>query len=249
MAVSLTKVRDEAPHLVSLVKETNRIVTGLGVDLSVDKAAVIAVIDDSGSAQPLFKSGEIQRVADLSFAAGLAFDDDGSMPVSFFNNYVQDLGEITLSNCSGFIAKQKPQWGGTSYVSALKWIIGQAGYSNVDLGKSGGGLFGGKLSAKAHAEYPTFAIFITDGEPGDGPAASELLKLMSQLPIFVQFIGVGPARFPYLEKLDDLKGRFIDNAGFFDAKKAKGDQTAMLQGLLNEFPDYLKKAKSAGLIG
>jgi hypothetical protein len=248
MPVSLEKVQAEAPHLVSLVKETSRIVTSLGVDLNVDKAAVIAIIDDSGSAEPLYKHGDIQRTADLGFAAGLAFDDDGSMPVAFFSNDVKDLGEITLNNCNGFVAKQRPRYRGTSYVAALKWIIETAGYSKVNLGKSGG-FFGSKLDVKAHAAYPTFAIFITDGEPQDGPAASELLKQMSQLPIFVQFVGVGPANFPYLEKLDDLKGRFIDNAGFFDAKKAKGDQTAMLQGLLNEFPEYLKKAKSAGLIG
>lgn len=248
MAVSLSKVRDEAPHLVSLVKQTMGVTAQLGLDPRVDKAAVIATIDDSGSAEPLYRSGEVQRVADQTFAAGLVFDDDGTMPVSFFNNRVQDLGEITLSNCKGFIGRQHPQWGGTSYVAALQWIIDQAGFSNVDLG-GGGGFFNrrSKLEVKATAPYPTFAMFITDGEPQDGDRASELLTKMSQLPIFVQFVGIGSHQFSYLRKLNDLEGRLVDNAGFFDAKEANDDQS-MLMGLLNEFPSYLKDARRVGMI-
>jgi len=258
MAVSLKKVQEEAPHLVSLVKETMGVSLQKGLDLQVDKAAVVATFDDSGSAKPLYDSGEMQRVADMCFAAGLVFDDDGSVPVSFFDSYVQDLGEITLGNCNGFIAKQRPAWGSTSYSSALRWIIDQAGYGNVDLGAGGasrGGFFGrnkpsgGPLQVKANAAYPTFAIFVTDGEPNrddEGPAA-DLLVRMSQLPIFVQFVGVGPHRFEYLRNLDDLGGRLIDNAGFFDSKDAR-DTKGMLEGLLNEFPTYLKAARASGLV-
>jgi len=70
---------------------------------------------------------------------------------------------------------------------------------------------------------------------------------MSQLPIFVQFVGVGPHRFEYLRNLDDLGGRLIDNAGFFDSKDAR-DTKGMLEGLLNEFPTYLKAARASGLV-
>lgn len=255
MAVSLRKVQEEAPHLVSLVKEVNRVSLQKGLNPAHDKAAVLATFDCSGSASPLYQSGEIQNVADLAFAAGLVFDDDGSVPVSFFDNRAYDLGDITLSNCQGFIAKQSPRWGGTSYVSALNWIIDQAGYGRVDLGSAGGGgggffrrSSGSALSVKATAEYPVFAMFVTDGEPQDGNAAAELLVRMSQLPIFVQFVGVGPHRFSYLRQLDDLGGRLIDNAGFFDAKDAGGSQQGMLDGLLNEFPAYLREARAKGLV-
>lgn len=254
MAISLAKVRDEAPHMVSLVKAVNGVSLQKGLNPATDKAAVLATFDCSGSAQPLYRSGEIQDVADLAFAAGLVFDDDGSVPVSFFDNRAYDLGDITLGNCQGFIGRQRPNWGGTSYVSALNWIIDQAGYSRVNLGSSGGGggFFrkhtGDRLSIKATAAYPVFAIFVTDGEPQDGPAAADLLVRMSQLPIFVQFVGVGPHRFEYLHQLDDLDGRLIDNAGFFEAKGASGTQQGMLEGLLNEFPQYLKAARAAGLV-
>lgn len=249
MSVSLSKVEQQAPHLVSLVKATTVNLRKSGIDPEANKAAVVATIDSSGSARELYASGEIQRVTDMLFAAGLVFDDDGEVPVSLFDSTVHDLGSINLGNCKDFISRQNPNWGSTNYVRALQWIIEQAGFSSVDL--STGGLFGrGKQSVKATAAYPTFAAFVTDGEPNPG-TENEIVKLltaMSQLPIFVQFVGVGPWNFSFLHSLDELKDRFIDNAGFFDAKQAS-NQAEMLAGLLNEFPQYYQESRSKGLLG
>jgi hypothetical protein len=253
MGISLTKVQEEAPHLVSLVKATTVSLRKIGIDPEANKAAVLAIFDDSGSAQGLYNSGEIQRVADMAFAAGLVFDDDGEVPAAFFSNTVKDLGSVNLGNCKDFIANQRPRWNGTEYAKALRWIIEQAGFANVDLSTNGssGGFFhkskAGTQSVKATAPYPTFAIFVTDGQPQDPAETKALLTAMSQLPIFVQFVGVGGASFAFLESLDELEGRFIDNAGFFDSKDASGQQE-MLAGLLNEFPEYYQKARAQGLI-
>lgn len=246
--ISLTKVEAEAPHLVDLVKATLVSLEKSGINPAVNKAAVVATIDSSGSAEPLYRSGEIQRVADMAFAAGLVFDDDGEVPVSLFDSRVYDLGSINLGNCKDFIARQRPAWGSTDYVAALHWIIEQAGYANVDI-STGGFLRKKGQSVRATAEYPTFAIFITDGEPNGGTEAAirDLLTDMSQLPIFVQFLGVGRHNFSFLRSLDDLDGRLIDNAGFFDAKDASNEQE-MLAGLLNEFPSYYQQARTKGLI-
>ena len=249
MGVQLTKVQAEAPHLVSLVKATAVSLKKIGIDPEANKAAVVAIFDDSGSAHGLYDSGEIQKVADMAFAAGLVFDDDGEVPAAFFSNTVKDLGQVNLSNCKDFVARQSRRYNGTEYAKALQWIIDQAGFSNVDLSGGGGGFFrkGAAQSVKATAAYPTFAIFVTDGQPQDPEPTKALLHAMSQLPIFVQFVGVGPASFSFLESLDELQGRFIDNAGFFDAKQATNQQQ-MLEGLLNEFPEYYQKARVQGLI-
>lgn len=251
MGVSLAKVEAEAPHLVSLYKATAVNLRKSGVDPEVNKAAVVATIDSSGSAKHLYRDGTIQGVADLAFAAGLVFDDDGEVPVSFFDSHVTDLGSINLGNCKDFIARQRPNWGGTNYVRALHWIIEQAGFANVDLSVSSGGFMkrAREQGVRATAEYPTFAIFITDGEPNPGtePEIRQLLTAMSQLPIFVQFIGVGDAGFSFLKSLNDLQGRFVDNAGFFDSKFASNEDQ-MLSGLLNEFPSYYDEARNAGLL-
>lgn len=262
MGISLTKVEQEAPHLVSLYKATAINLKKNNFDPEANKAAVVATIDSSGSARHLYDSGEIQRVTDMAFAAGLVFDDDGEVPVSFFDSDVQDLGEINLSNCKDFITRQRRNYGTTDYIAALQWIIKQAGYSKVNISSSGGGggrfggLFGKKdqaqsegLSVKATATYPTFAIFVTDGEPNPGSetAIQQLITEMSQLPIFVQFVGVGSHSFSFLHSLDDLDGRYIDNAGFFDSKDARTEEQ-MLAGLLNEFPKYYMEARAKSLI-
>lgn len=273
MGVSLDKVEREAPHLVSLVKATGVRLEKNNFDPEKSKAAVVATIDKSGSTEPLFAptqkypDGEIQHVADLAFAAGLVFDDDGDVPVSFFDNAVRNKGNIDLSNCLKYVAKSGVRpGGGTSYISALNWIIDEAGFSGVDLSSTRehveqhkSGMFGKKTTSttlerlpqrvRATAAYPVFAIFITDGEPTDDQQQIvNLVHDMSQLPIFVQFIGVGQHNFKFLSYLDEMEGRFVDNVNFFDAKKAS-NQDQMLAGLLDEFStSYYPEAKSKGLI-
>lgn len=151
--------------------------------------------------------------------------------------------------------------GGTSYLSGLQWIVDQVEeFKGLDLGRPGD-----PLSVKFQTPYPLFAIFVTDGEPmDDREAVREYLRRMSQLPIFVQFVGVGrDTNFDFLQSLNTLGGRLIDNAGFFNAmdvlegKKRFGfgrsahqdPQTAVFDGLLNEFPGYYPQARKVGLIG
>ena len=69
MAVDLRKVQEEAPHMVSLVKNTMRVSLAKGLDPRTVKAAVLATFDDSLSAQGLYFSGEMQKVADLASQA------------------------------------------------------------------------------------------------------------------------------------------------------------------------------------
>lgn len=262
MGISLEKVEQEAPHLVTLVKQTGVILEKKGLNPNSYKAAVVGTFDFSGSTEmkpnQLYSDGTMQRISDLGFAAGLVFDDDGEVPFSLFHNTAIDCGNVNLGNCNGFVSRviQGKRMGGTSYVAALRWIVDQAGFGSVNLGSvgsAGGGWFkkgsGSSLSVKATAQYPTYALFVTDGEPQDGEQAAEYLTLMSQLPIFVQFVGVGHHHFQYLKKLDDLGGRLIDNAGFFDAKDVGNDQNRMLEKMLEEFPDYYAKARSQGLLG
>lgn len=257
MGVSLEKVEAQAPqHVVDLYKKVGVSLEKKGLNPSAFNAAVIATLDNSGSTEMgqnrLYSDGTIQRVLDIAFAAALQFDDDGDVPVSVFNSRVDGLGEMNLGNCSGFLGGVRAM-GGTDYVRALQWIVDEAGFGGVNLGGSSGGMFSrkssGGLSVKATAPYPTYALFVTDGEPGNRPEEiEEYLTLMSQLPIFVQFVGVGTHNFNFLKGLDDLGGRLIDNANFFDSKEAGGDQGKILELMLAEFPDYYTLARQAGLI-
>ena len=256
MGVSLDKVQEQAPHMVSLVKQVGVSLEKKGLNPDLYKAAVVATLDHSGSAKGLYSQGLMQNVMNLGFAAGLLFDDDGEVPVSLFDSGVSELGDMSLGNCVNFVDQhQKYGWGLTDYVKGLRWIVETAGF-DPNIGNSGGGGFfrknsgGGPLSVKGTAPYPTYALFVTDGEPNHGTEDDirNYLTQMSQLPIFVQFIGVGSNNFKFLESLDDLDGRLIDNANFFDAKSVNNDQNAMLELMLGEFPDYYALARQAGLI-
>lgn len=261
MAVDLSKVERQAPHMVSLVKRVGVELEKKGLNPDRYKAAVIGTFDHSGSTEMggnhLYSDGTMQEVADICFAAGLTFDDDGEVPVSLFDGYINELGDMNLNNCKGFMDQERRfQKGGTSYLAALRWIVETAGFGRVDLGRPSSGkrgLFskgsGDALTVKATAEYPTYALFVTDGEPQDDHSAIEAyLTAMSQLPIFVQFVGVGEHSFRFLDQLNKLEGRLVDNANFFDAKAANHDQGKMLELMLGEFPDYYAAARKASLI-
>ena len=271
MGVSLEKLQQTAPHLVETVSMVKQISTDNGLNPDVNTAAVVATFDLSGSNEMggnrNYSGGLMQRVGDYALAAAFAFDDDGEVPFSYFHSNAIDLGNITPETSKGFVERtwQKYPMGGTSYLSALDWIIGSVGLSDVDLGRRGD-----PLSIKASAPHPAFAIFATDGEPSDRQEdIEEKIRRMSQLPIFLQFIGVGNHNFQFLKTLDKLGGRLIDNAGFFDSKDvlagngpakkrfgfrreqqdgAVDEKALMLNALLSEFPSYYKAARSKGLI-
>ena len=65
----------------------------------------------------------------------------------------------------------------------------------------------------------------------------------------MQFVGIGKDDFPFLHKLDELSGRFIDNAGFIAVNDIDAIKDAELYDrLLNEFPQWLMKVREKGLL-
>jgi hypothetical protein len=274
MGVSLEKLQQDAPQLVSTVSMVKQISTENGLDPNHNTAAVVATFDLSGSnemgSNRNYSGGLMQRVGDLALSAGFAFDDDGEVPFSYFHDRAIDLGNITPATSHGFVERtwRNHSMGGTRYMAALDWIIDSVGLSGVDLGRTSD-----PLEVRASAPHPAFAIFATDGEPTDSHGdIYEKLRRMSQLPIFVQFIGVGNHDFQFLKTLDTLEGRLIDNAGFFDSKDVISGAPApqkklfgrrhnsaetpvnasveekILRSMLSEFTQYYPQARSRGLI-
>lgn len=67
--------------------------------------------------------------------------------------------------------------------------------------------------------------------------------------LFWQFVGLGQANYGILEKLDDMTGRFIDNADFFaldDISKISDEE--LYDRLLTEFPGWIKEARAKGIL-
>lgn len=266
MGVSFEKLQQEAPHLVSLAKNVQQVSLAKGLDPSANPAAVVAILDTSPSNEKMvypdgrvsrnrnYSSGLVPQLSDLVLAAGFTFDDDGSVPLGYFNRNAYDAGNVTPATSQGFVERTYHTYLGsyTNYLAALQWIVRQVDeFAGINLGRGST-----PLSVKFRASMPLFAIFVTDGEPTDDQRAIvEYIRRMSQLPIFIQFVGVGvDNNFAFLKSLDSsVPGRLIDNCGFFNAMELGVDGSvsmdAVLSALLNEFPTYYREARRVGLIG
>jgi hypothetical protein len=275
MGVDLNKMQAVAPHLVPTINMVKGISLEKGMNPDSDKAQVVGTFDFSESTEwpgrELYSNGTMESVSGLASAIGFTFDDDGEIPYSLFHNRVIDLDNLTPETSKGFITRawHQNRMGGTAYIPALKWIIKSVGLGDIDLGRRGE-----PLRPKFTSPIPVYAYFVTDGEPNDSARdIEEFLRRMSQLPIYVQFIGVGNHNFEFLRGLDDLDGRLIDNAGFFDSKDIIGSpekvrqgffgrkkeqvsenvfsddqKQKMLQAMLKEFPSYYRDARRLGLV-
>lgn len=188
------------------------------------KARVVFCIDKSGSMCNMYYKGEVQRIVERLFPVALKFDDDGKMECYSFNMYAKRHHDIDINNIRGYVDDNISCEGGTNYCPVMRSV---AEISNV----------------------PTYIIFITDGDNEDKNASREFIKGISDKPIFWKFIGIGNERFTFLEELDDMSGRTIDNADFVkieDISKISDDELYKL--LMQEFSEWWTEAEKKGII-
>lgn len=201
--------------------------------LSGERAEVILVLDVSGSSRPLFGNGSYQELVDRFLAAALLFDDNGTIDTLLFDHRVHDAEPVTVANREGWTdrtTKRKGIWGTTKYAPPLERIAE--------------GLTRG-------ATMPTYVAFVTDGGNSDRKAAAEVVLRASGLPMFIQFMAIGrESDFPFLQKLDELTGREVDNAGFVAVEdvKAMSDEDFYAR-VMSEFPAWLTAARKTGILG
>jgi hypothetical protein len=106
-------------------------------------------------------------------------------------------------------------------------------------------------------------MFVTDGGTSDKPFTERQLRWASHEPIFWQFMGIGKGRkstskklaasaqsdFPFLENLDELDGRLIDNANYFSvATPDEHADSALFDLLMSEYPGWVKLARRQGML-
>ncbi len=236
-AISLRKIEETAPALVSLYKTAGASLAAHGMeDL---RAAVYLVVDYSGSMKPYYKDGSVQALADRVLGLSAHLDDDGTVPVVFFSTDVDAVTDIALADHRGRIERIVAglvHMGRTSYHLAMDAVIDHY----LDSGSTD----------------PALVVFQTDGGPINKLAAEKYLCKAARLPIFWQFIGFGnphSKQFDYLRRLDDLAvpaKRPVDNAGFFHAGENPGKvrDADLYHQLVAEFPQWLAQARSQGIV-
>jgi hypothetical protein len=226
--ISITKVEQQAPGLVSLAKTAAVSLEKNGLDGQ--RAAVQLVLDHSGSMAPYYANGSVQRLAEQALGLSANLDDDGSVPLIYFGSRAEQHDDARLDNYAGIIDRthQAVRWGSTDYVAGMNAAITE--YRN------------------SGATDPGLVIFQTDGEPNSRKAVERALREASKLPIFWAFVGFG-GRVEFLEKLDDLGGRAVDNASFFHARDPHRVSDADLyDGITAEFAGWLTAARAAGIL-
>ncbi|MGW3093763.1 vWA domain-containing protein [Streptomyces sp. NPDC001102] len=237
VAISLKKVEETAPALVSLYKSAGVSLEKHG--LGGLRAAVYLVVDYSGSMKPYYKDGSVQALADRVLGLSAHLDDDGRVPVVFFSTDVDAETDIALDRHQGRIDEIVAglgHMGKTSYHLAMDAVIDHY----LDSGSTD----------------PALVVFQTDGGPINKLAAERYLCKAARLPLFWQFVGFGDPgskQFDFLRRLDDLAvpgKRVVDNAGFFHAgaDPRKVSDAELYDRLVAEFPQWLAAARSRGIL-
>jgi len=248
------RIAREAPQLVNLVKSAGVSLAKAG--LPTHRAQVCLVLDISASMSKLYRSGQVQAFSERILALGCKFDDDGQIDVFLFGRNVHHPAPMDLSNWGnyvGHIIDRHPLEGDTRYGAAME-AVRKHYFPDAA---------GGARSQPVKAALPVYVMFVTDGGTSDKPLTERQLRWASHEPIFWQFMGIGKGRkskskklaafaqsdFPFLENLDELDGRLIDNANYFSvATPDEHADSALFDLLMSEYPGWVKLARGQGML-
>lgn len=202
-------------------------------NISVNIARVVFVLDHSGSMRGMYKDGTVQDVLERIFPVAMHFDDNAEMEFYWFDSLYKELEPVNYDTIDGYVERvilsQKDHFGGTCYAPIMNEVFN-------------------RYAKREPMNIPTFVIFITDGNNSDKRASKDILIEASKYNIFWKFIGIGSETFEFLEKLDNLKGRFIDNANYISIDNINSISDNTLYSLiLEEYNDWLNACKSAGI--
>jgi stress response protein SCP2 len=260
--ISLEKRAEaEAPQLVNLVKRAAVSLEKRG--LGEHTARVALCLDISGSMAMLYRSGKIQKLAERILALGLRFDDDGEVDMFLFGRAGHQAESMNLGNVRQYtsdVLRRHPLETSTNYGAAMKLI--RRHYFGFD----------GPRDSPYSDRFPVYVMFVTDGATFDEDVAREQVRSSSYEPLFWQFMAIGSSsralggggrrrgffggggsagsqEFRFLEELDDMGGRFLDNADFFSvADPAQVSDDELFDLLMTEYPGWLAQARQRGLL-
>jgi hypothetical protein len=232
------------------------------------KAQVVCVLDVSGSAEDLFKSGQMQEAFQRILPVGITFDlnqeidvytfASGSMiahvePTAVEGNFEDYIKQNILNN------PKVPKWGGTDYAPVTQQILEDFEFYKITktprIVKTGGGFFSRakeetvydetkELAKDSKSGDPVIVYFFTDGANADQGATVRLFAEMEKAgtQLYTLFVGIGGANFSNIVKLGDKFG----NVGFLnvsDIKKLNADEAIYDKLLPDELTDWLKQSR------
>ena len=246
MTISLEKRTEDAQSaVISLLKKEQ----AKGIDLGELTAQVELCLDYSGSMKKRYRSqrgepSEVQTVVDRALALSLSgLDDDGVVPVHFFQDFVFPTEHVTRQNHAGFVDRwtQDHKTGGTNYVPAMEAALPPPTKRS--------GLLRRKRAVGDEKDLPPkLILFVTDGAPNDRKRTIEFVAGCSDRPVFWQFIALG-YKADYLKDLDTMGNRVVDNVGLIEWEETTAmSDTEFFNAVIGEFfTGWLPAARQEGI--
>jgi hypothetical protein len=221
----MNKINMAKDHVINLMKTK-----GIGDQ----KAQIVLCLDISGSMETMYLNGEVQKILERVTPIAMGFDDDQAFQLYLFENGVsKHHTDISVTNLQGVVSREilgHYRFGGTNYAPAINRIVQDYTKGTTPI-------------------VPVYVVFLTDGENSDHEETRKALINASRFGVFFQFVGIGRASFSFLQELDNMQGRVIDNANFFSLNDFNSVSDEKLYGeLLGEFPSWLPLAKAQGQI-
>jgi len=198
------------------------------------QARVAVVFDASGSMYHLYRKGIVQEAFERILAIASAFDDNGELDVWFFAKDFLRAPSVTARDFENYIERT--------------YTLGSKGGTNNEPPVMQD-VIRKYTMEEPNVKIPTYIIFFSDGGVSQKGKIMRLITESSTKNLFWQFVGLGQANYGILENLDDMTGRFIDNANFFaldDISKISDEE--LYDRLLTEFPDWIKEARAKGIL-
>ncbi|WP_411840011.1 VWA domain-containing protein [Paracoccus sp. ME4] len=236
----LVSLEKAAPELVSLVKKAG--VSLAKNNVSQPRAKMVLALDISGSMSRLYRSGKVDTLVRRVMAMGYVMDDDGDIDVFLFGRGAYQFGSVDVTNYARTVArvlKKHPLEGGTRYGDMMEKI--RKHYAR---------------KGRNDESLPVFVMFVTDGGTDDKRKTEAQLVEASYEPLFWKFMAIQEGggrwdaqRFDFLQKLDDLPGRLIDNADAFSlSDPAAPSDEEMFDLMMTEYQGWLAAARREGLV-
>lgn len=233
----LEKAEKKQPRMAKLIKQAVISLEKRG--LAEARYRVCLVLDISASMDQEYLKGTVQKLAERALALAARLDDDGEVEVYLFGEKAHRKPPLSLDNVRHYIDELRIRLeGNTKYLLPMKMVHEDA--------------------AAAGHHYPTLVLFITDGATANEAAVKRFMIDVSAEPIFWKFMGIRRGKrgfffsgdnFGFLEELDDMGGRTVDNADFFtvDASVTLSD-AKLFDLLVNELDSWQRAAKRAGIL-
>jgi stress response protein SCP2 len=244
--------------------------------LSEHTARVALCLDISGSMGGLYRSGKVQSLVERVLALGLRFDDNAEVDVFLFGARGHEAGSVGMDSYQGWTDRMLQQWrleGGTDYAAAMQ-LIRQQYFGSADLRHSPisdrqpvyvmfvtDGHTTSEAATKAHvlsSSYePLFWQFMGIGRSSksvDAPQVAQAAPPPGKQSRFARRFSAmasnwGDGTFRFLEELDDLPHRYIDNADFFCVQDPANLTDDQLYDLMTAgYADWLQRARAKGLL-